>query len=45
MDIIKGKCSYCQSKISYLYPLNEFCFSNFIINGLSLGLNENINMH
>ena len=43
--VLKGKCSYCQSKISYLYPLNEFLVSLiFIINGLSLGLNENINI-
>ena len=42
---LKGKCAYCQSKISYLYPLNEFFVSLiFIINGLSLGLNENINI-
>ena len=39
---LQGKCSYCQSKISYLYPLNEFFVSLiFIINGLSLGLNQN----
>ena len=43
--VLKGKCSYCQSKISYLYPLNEFLVSLiFIINGLSLGLNENTNI-
>jgi len=42
---LKGKCSYCKSKISYLYPLNEFFVSLiFIVNGLSLGLNENINI-
>ena len=42
--LLKGKCSYCQSKISYLYPLNEFFVSLiFVINGLSLGLNGNIN--
>ena len=41
--LLKGKCSYCQSKISYLYPLNEFFVALiFIINGLSLGLNGNI---
>ncbi len=40
---LKGKCNYCQSKISYLYPLNEFLVSLiFILNGLGLGLNENI---
>ena len=42
---LKGKCSYCKSKISYLYPLNEFFVSLiFIVNGLILGLNENINI-
>ena len=42
--LLKGKCSYCQSKISYLYPLNEFFVSLiFAINGISLDLNGNIN--
>ena len=41
--LLKGKCSYCQSKISYLYPLNELFVSLiFIINGLCMGLNGNI---
>ena len=37
---LKGKCQYCKSKISYLYPLNEFFVSLiFIINGLNESTN------
>ena len=38
---LKGKCSYCGSKISFLYPLNEILISLiFIINGLILYSSE-----
>ena len=42
---LKGKCHYCNSKISYLYPLNEFFVSLiFTINGLNINLNNENNI-
>ena len=42
---LKGKCHYCNSKISYLYPLNELLIALiFIINGLNLSLNDGNNL-